>query len=128
MERRISSRSIVKRSMLFNMGGGIAVGSGTASATTSRIALVLRAISRASALAYLERSAISHNATTPPTALFSGGNPSADSFRARMDVQSTSESALSARGALGEFLRVMVAGGFLLARKGKGNHMGALPD
>jgi hypothetical protein len=41
--------------MLFNMGGEIAVGSGTASATTSRIALVLKAISRASALACLER-------------------------------------------------------------------------
>jgi hypothetical protein len=42
-----------------------------------------------------------------------------------MDVQSTSESALSARGALGEFLRVMVAGGFL-AREGKEKLMGAL--
>ncbi|KAJ7123379.1 hypothetical protein C8R44DRAFT_783739 [Mycena epipterygia] len=79
----------------------------------SRISFVRKAIARAGRRAQ-PTFAISQITQTPPATSFSGGNGSADSLSARMDVQIVAECGF------------MLAGeGLRFAREGKANRMAA---
>jgi hypothetical protein len=61
---------------------------------------------------------MSHRAITPPTALFSGGKVSADSFSVRREVERRSGNASEER-----VLSFAVGAGGFLPREGKGSRM-----
>ncbi|KAJ7328485.1 hypothetical protein DFH08DRAFT_884030 [Mycena albidolilacea] len=97
IEDRTSSSRSINDSIRDCSSGGITERSGTVLAMTARILIVWSAMSRASDFECFARSAMSRSATTPPTALFRGGNASDASFNARRVVSRRSGNAAEVR-------------------------------